>query len=177
MRAWRGIHRRVYRSAPASNSIVVAGSRTRTRTTTQGIVTRLRGTANGHLGVRRVLLPARFFPYITSLTRDRFTFSDFEMVIVDYVDRKQLFHDYPQVTPNRVLEEVPEALETPHENDLCSAVWDPQTFSLQVSTKFNLWILISVGKRREVSDRRQPCGYLMAEGSREGCTKSLLSPE
>ena len=37
---------------------------------------------------------------------------------MDYVDVKQLFHEYPQATPPKVLEEVLEALETLRKNDL-----------------------------------------------------------
>jgi RIO-like serine/threonine protein kinase len=40
------------------------------------------------------------------------------MVVMGYVDGKQLFHKYPQATPAKVLEEVSEALKTLHENGL-----------------------------------------------------------
>ena len=40
------------------------------------------------------------------------------MVVIDYVDGKQLFHKYSQATPPKILEEVSEALETLRKNDL-----------------------------------------------------------
>ena len=52
------------------------------------------------------------------LSCDRSTFSDFIMVVMGYVDGKQLFHKYPQETPSIVLRKVSGALKVLHENDL-----------------------------------------------------------
>lgn len=52
------------------------------------------------------------------LSCDRSTFSDFTMVVIYYVDGEQLFHKYPVATPDKVMEEVSEALGTLHENGL-----------------------------------------------------------
>ena len=40
------------------------------------------------------------------------------MVVIDYVDGEQLFHKYPVATPDKVMEEVSEALGTLHKNGL-----------------------------------------------------------
>ena len=45
-------------------------------------------------------------------------FSDFTMVVMDYVDGEQLFHKYPVATLDKVLEEVSEVLKTLRENGL-----------------------------------------------------------
>ena len=48
---------------------------------------------------------------------------------MDYVDVKQLFHEYPQATPPKVLEEVSEALETLRKNELVfDDLRSPNTF-------------------------------------------------
>ena len=49
---------------------------------------------------------------------DRTTFSDFTMVVMGYVDGKQLFHKYPDVTPGVVLDKISDALKTLHESHL-----------------------------------------------------------
>ena len=49
---------------------------------------------------------------------DRSTFSDLVMVVMGYVDGRQLLHEYPLATPAEVLEKVSEALKILHANDL-----------------------------------------------------------
>ena len=49
---------------------------------------------------------------------DRSTFSDLVMVVMGYVDGRQLLHEYPLATPTEVLEKVSEALKILHANDL-----------------------------------------------------------
>jgi serine/threonine protein kinase len=52
------------------------------------------------------------------LSCDRSTFSDFAVVVMGYVDGKQLFHRFPYVTPSPILGKVSEALKILHANDL-----------------------------------------------------------
>jgi len=52
------------------------------------------------------------------LSCDRSRFSDFVMIVMDYVDGKQFFDRYPDATPPGVLDEVSKALEILHENNL-----------------------------------------------------------
>ena len=52
------------------------------------------------------------------LACDRSTFSNFIVVVMGYVDGKQLFHKYPHATPSDVLDKVSKALRILHSSDL-----------------------------------------------------------
>lgn len=63
-----------------------------------------------------LLAAAGLAPQLLSCDRSRF--SDFTMVVMDYVDGKQFFYRYPDATPPGVLDEVSKALRILHENKL-----------------------------------------------------------
>jgi len=97
---------------------------------------------------------------------DRPAFSNFTMIVMDYVDGEQLFYKYPQVTPAKVLEEVSKTLKTLHEKGFVPRAGDPRSpniESLQTSTAFSLWISTGVGAQEKGSTWQTPT-FLISNG-------------
>ncbi|KAF9643835.1 hypothetical protein BDM02DRAFT_1315668 [Thelephora ganbajun] len=84
---------------------------------------------------------------------DRSISSGLTMVVVNYVNREQLFHKYPYETPGGALNKAPKALKDLHASDFEHRHYR----SAQYSTRGLR--LVRAGRRRGVPDGHQSCRY------------------
>ena len=97
------------------------------------------------------------------------------MVVMNYVNGKQLLHQYPRATPAKILEEVSEALKTLRRNDL---VFDDQAEITEhphyrPAPRFaREFQLVWRGRKRGVFSRHQKCSPYQTT---ERCCSQRLS--